>query len=111
VEPRTIRSFRDLVVWQKARALALDVYRVTNNFPDTERDGVVAQMRRSAVSVPVNIAEGFGQRTTREFERLEGECDSVAQMLNALAGVLRDRSARIKSHEPRTTSHSPGQTE
>jgi four helix bundle protein len=48
-----------LEVWQRAHQLALAVYRVTKSFPDDERYGLVSQMRRAAVSVPANIAEGF----------------------------------------------------
>lgn len=62
-----LKSFQDLEVWQKAHDLALETYRVTNGFPDRERFGVVSQVRRSAASIPANIAEGFGRRTTREL--------------------------------------------
>lgn len=62
-----LRSFRELEVWQKAHALALSVYRASARFPDSERFGVVAQIRRSAASVPANIAEGFGRRTTKDL--------------------------------------------
>ena len=64
-----IEKFTDLTVWQKAHAVTLLVYRVTEAFPDRERFGIVAQIRRSAASVPANIAEGFGRRTTRELLR------------------------------------------
>ncbi len=62
-----LKSFTELQVWQKGHALTLDVYRVTTKFPDNERFGVVSQLRRATSSVPANIAEGFGRRTTREF--------------------------------------------
>ena len=52
-------SFEDLIVWQKSHHLTLFVYRVTTGFPKTELYGLVSQMRRAAVSVPANIAEGF----------------------------------------------------
>jgi four helix bundle protein len=58
------RTFEDLAVWRKAHALVLLVYRVTSGFPDTERYGLVSQMRRAAVSVPANIAEGFRKRSS-----------------------------------------------
>jgi len=53
-----IKSYRDLLVWQKGMALARHVYAVTRAFPADERFGLSAQMRRAAVSVPSNIAEG-----------------------------------------------------
>jgi len=67
--PGEIRTYRDLVAWQKAMALAEAVYRVTKDFPDMEKFGMVSQMRRSAVSVPSNIAEGFGRGAKIEFRR------------------------------------------
>jgi len=56
------RSFRDLVVWKRGHELALAVYRVTASFPVAERYGLAAQMRRAAVSIPANIAEGFARQ-------------------------------------------------
>jgi four helix bundle protein len=54
-----IQSFEQLEVWQKAHALTLEVYRLTAKFPTEEKFGLVSQMRRAAVAVPANIAEGF----------------------------------------------------
>ena len=59
-----MRDFRDLQVWQKAHRLTLDVYRVTKDFPSDERFGLIAQLRRSAASVPANVAERW---STPEF--------------------------------------------
>ena len=56
------RRFEDLTVWQKSHALTLRVYQVTTGFPREELFGLSAQMRRAAVSVPANIAEGFSKR-------------------------------------------------
>src|SRR2546430_14095084 len=61
------QSSKDLVVWQKGIALAKIVYRLTQNLPPEEKFGLVAQMRRSAVSIPSNIAEGQARHTTGEF--------------------------------------------
>ena len=55
-------KFQDLIVWQKAHALVLLVYKITARFPKEELFGLTSQMRRSAVSVPANIAEGFKRR-------------------------------------------------
>src|SRR5512144_1767729 len=63
------RSFRDLVVWQKAHQFVLAVYRLTESFPDREKFGLSHQMRRAAVSIPANIAEGFGKRSQAEKAR------------------------------------------
>ena len=60
-------SFRDLVVWQKAMALATEVYRVTEQFPRAETYGLTNQLRRAVVAVPSDIAEGKGRLSKREF--------------------------------------------
>jgi four helix bundle protein len=68
--PRPVaRSFRDLMVWRKAHELVLAVYRFTESFPDREKFGLSHQMRRAAVSVPADIAEGFGKRSQAEKAR------------------------------------------
>ena len=70
VEPRPrIRSFRDLIVWQRAMELVREIYRLTEPFPKRELYGLTAQMRRAAVSIPANIAEGRGRFTGREYAR------------------------------------------
>ena len=61
------RSYKDLLVWQKAIALAKIVYQFTQKYPSEEKFDLVAQMRRAAVSIPSNIAEGQARHTTGEF--------------------------------------------
>jgi hypothetical protein len=63
------QSFRDLVVWQKAMALATEVYRVTERFPRTETYGLTNQLRRAVVGVPSDIAEGKGRLSKRLSRR------------------------------------------
>jgi len=60
-------SFRDLVVWQKAHEFVLAVYRLTESFPDREKFGLAHQMRRAAVSIPANIAEGHARSTSKDY--------------------------------------------
>ena len=60
-------SFKELAVWQRAHILVLQTYRVTEGFPDRERYGLVSQVRRSAASIPANMAGGFGRKTTKEL--------------------------------------------
>jgi four helix bundle protein len=67
MKPNTTRSYKDLVVWQKGIALAKLIYQLTNKFPGEEKFGLVAQMRRAAVSIPSNIAEGQARHKTGEF--------------------------------------------
>ncbi len=64
---KALRSYKDLIVWQKAVELVADVYRATTAFPRDEIYGLTNQLRRAAVSVPSNIAEGQGRATKGEF--------------------------------------------
>ncbi len=60
-------SYREIKVWQKAIELAVDIYSCTRSFPKEEMFGLTSQLRRAAVSIASNIAEGKGRRTDREF--------------------------------------------
>lgn len=75
------RSFEDLIVWQKAHAWVLAVYRLTDKFPPKEVYGLSQQLRRAAVSVPANIAEGFkkrgGKDKLRFFNIAQGSLEEV----------------------------------
>ncbi|MCX6739023.1 MAG: four helix bundle protein [Candidatus Parcubacteria bacterium] len=62
-----IHSYRDLTVWQRAMELVVEIYRITENFPKDEIYGLTSQMRRSAVSIPSNIAEGRFRGTRKDF--------------------------------------------
>ena len=66
---RNVKSYEDLDAWQLAVALAEAVYRETKGFPREETFGLQSQMRRAAVSVPSNIAEGWGRRTRKDYVR------------------------------------------
>ena len=66
------RHYKELVVWQRAMALVTRVYRLTAGFPDNEKFGLVSQLRKAAVSVPSNIAEGQGRSTIGEFKQFLG---------------------------------------
>jgi four helix bundle protein len=99
-------SFRNLTVWQRAIQLTLAVYKLTSSFPDSERFGLTSQLRRAAVSVASNIAEGYGRSTKggsnsevetqiviskalglgseQLLQTTEELCSEVGRMLNAL---------------------------
>lgn len=66
------KGFRDLVVWQKSMELAIEVYKLTKGFPREEIYGLTSQIRRSAISIPSNIAEGHGRLNKREFRQFLG---------------------------------------
>ena len=61
-----IKSFTDLNAWKEGHKLVLMIYKITNNFPDIEKFGLVSQMRRCVVSITSNIAEGFSRKSTKE---------------------------------------------
>jgi four helix bundle protein len=75
-----IQSYQDLEVWQKGMDLAERIYRITSRFPREELYGLTSQLRRAAISIPANIAEGWARRGTKEF----------LQFLNIAAGSLRE---------------------
>jgi four helix bundle protein len=63
-----IKSFKDLIVWQKSLKLVLEIYKVTGGFPKSEVYGLSQQIRRAAISTPSNIAEGYGRKHKAEYE-------------------------------------------
>jgi four helix bundle protein len=64
-----VKSYRDLVVWQRSIQLSLAIYRLTAAFPLEERYGLSSQLRRAGVSVPSNIAEGYGRGSRKEYKQ------------------------------------------
>lgn len=63
------KTFKDLIVWQKAHQFVLDVYKLSENFPKTEIYGLTSQLRRAAISIPANIAEGFKKNGSADKAR------------------------------------------
>ena len=85
------RSRKELNVWQKSYELCLKIYQITAKFPNEERYGLTSQIRRSVVSIPSNIAEGYGRKTTLDYIRMlyisyGSVCELETQIL--LAGDL-----------------------
>ena len=76
------QSYRDLVVWQKSIELAKQLYRLTAKFPSGEKFGLISQLRRAAVSVPSNIAEGQARNTTGEFIQFISHAEGSAAELD-----------------------------
>lgn len=66
---KKMRNYRDLMVWQKSMALVTEVYSITRLFPKEELYGLISQIRRSAVSIPGNIAEGYDRDSTHDYTR------------------------------------------
>lgn len=64
-----MKTFRELIVWQKSMDFVTDAYNATSGFPDEEKFGLTNQLRRASVSIPSNIAEGFGRKSDGDFAR------------------------------------------
>jgi four helix bundle protein len=88
--------FEDLEVWKKAHKLVLEIYRITRDFPVEERFGLVSQMRRAAISIAANIAEGFKKRTLKDksnfYNISQGSLEEVRYylILSLDLGYLKD---------------------
>ena len=64
-----LKNYKELKVWQKSYQLCLEIYRITKDFPKVEQYGLSSQIRRAVISVPSNIAEGYGRKTTPDYLR------------------------------------------
>lgn len=100
-EGAVVRSYRDLLAWQKAMILVEQVYKVTGCLPTDERYGLTSQLRRAAVSVPSNIAEGHGRETTKEFTRFISIArGSLAELETQLEIALRLNMINSEGSQP-----------
>ena len=69
VASEMLKNYKELKVWQKSYQLCLEIYRITKAFPKDEQYGLTSQIRRAVISVPSNIAEGYGRKTTPDYLR------------------------------------------
>jgi four helix bundle protein len=84
------RSYKDLVVWRKAMKLVTEIYKATSAFPKNELYGLTSQLRRAAVSVPCNIAEGQGRLTHGEFQQFLGYARGSIMEVETLIQISTD---------------------
>src|SRR5580698_6420591 len=96
-----VQSYRDLVVWKKSMALVLEVYRCTQTFPKTETYGLTSQLRRAAVSIPSNIAEGQARLSTGEFKQFLGNARGSLMEVETQILIARDLSY-LENHRSET---------
>lgn len=87
-----IRSYKDLVVWQKAIEIVSEVYAITKSFPSEERFGLSSQMQRAAVSIAANIAEGHGRGTRIDYAHFLDMANGSVAELETLLTVTRKLS-------------------
>ena len=124
-----LKNYKELKVWQKSYQLCLEVYRITKKFPVEERYGLTSQIRRAVVSVPSNIAEGYGRKTTPDYIRslyiaygstceletqilLSGDlsyikADDLKKLIDKIAEIERMIKALIKSLDKTTRTLEP----
>jgi len=96
-----MQRFTDIKAWQRSQALVLRLYRLTSSFPFSERFGLVAQLRRAAVSVPTNIAEGSRRRTGHDYARFLNVAEGSLAEAESLLLLSRDLGfAAIDEIEP-----------
>ncbi len=96
----TIRSYRDLVVWQRAVNFSVKIYQTTRKFPREEVYGLTSQIRRSVISIPSNIAEGQGRGTDPAFaSHLDIALGSAAELETQLTIALRVGYLPTEEHE------------
>jgi four helix bundle protein len=132
IEQTKPKHYKDLLVWQKGMALAKMIYKLTQKFPAEEKYGLTSQLRRAAVSVPSNIAEGQARRGTNEFLQFlsiaEGslaeletqlllsvelsfaqqtDIDSPLQEIDELQKMIVALKRKLSSYSPLATRHSP----
>ncbi|HEY2805110.1 MAG TPA: four helix bundle protein [Gemmatimonadales bacterium] len=86
-----MQRFRDLLVWQKSRELTKRVYELTRNFPASERFGLVSQLRRAAVSIMSNIAEGSRRLTPRDYAHFLNIAEGSAAEIEPLMVTSQDQ--------------------
>ena len=106
------KHYKDLLVWQKGMALAKLVYQLTQKFPAEERYGLISQLRRAAVSVPSNIAEGQARRGTNEFLQFLSYCKQAdveppLKEVDELQKMIVALKRKLSSYSPLATRHSP----
>jgi four helix bundle protein len=101
-----IRTFKDLIVWQKAMDLSVEIYRLTKNYPSDERYGLTAETRKTSRSIPYNIAEGHKRSTTADYIRfLNISAGSVAELETQLLLAARLRYLKEDSAQAALALH------
>ena len=103
-----MRNYKNYEIWKKAHELSLTIYKISNNFPKTEQYGLTSQLRRAAVSIALNIVEGSGRKSEKEFSQFlyiaaasAGETEYITQLCADLSYIDQKESIIIVE----TTNH------
>ena len=99
-----LKSYKDLIGYQKGYNLSLQIYKVTKEYPQDEKYGLISQMRRSAVSIPCNIAEGYSRKNIKEYLQFlhvaYGSCSELETLLSLSRDLgLLDSERYLKIYE------------
>ena len=99
-----MHKYRELEIWKRAIDLTIDVYALCKNFPDDERFGLTSQIKRAAVSIPSNIAEGAGRNSDKEFNQFLGistgsmfEVETQLIIAEKLNYLTKDQAEKVMS--------------
>jgi four helix bundle protein len=87
---QAMRGYRDLRAWQHAMGLVTEIYRATRSFPKDEIYGLVSQLRRAAVSIPSNLAEGHGRNSRNEFRQFIGHARGSVSEVETQIGIAKN---------------------
>jgi four helix bundle protein len=93
-----LKSYKELIVWQKAVQLVKEVFILTDKFPKSEIYGIISQMRRAAVAIPSNIAEGYGRRSAKEYAQFYAIAYGSALELETQLIISKDLKLTIIHH-------------
>ena len=105
-----VSSFKDLEIWQRSIGLVEEIYRITKSFPQEETYGLSSQLRRAAISIPSNIAEGFARASEKEYKQFLyvslGSCAEVSTQITIAdrLGYLKQEKADVLSDEVKQIS-------
>jgi len=100
-----MHNYQELKIWQEGRKLVLELYRISSTFPKEEMYGLTSQIRRAAISVPSNIAEGTGRKSNKEFKRFLNyslgslfELETQIILANDLQFINSEEFEKIQQH-------------
>ena len=106
-----MRPHRKLIVWQESIQMVKKIYSITQNFPETEKFGIISQLRRASVSIPCNIAEGAARKTKREFKHFlftssgsSSEVDTLLFISKELGFLKNEDFINLESHNDKVAA-------
>ena len=97
-----IKSYKDLEIYQRSKELVKEIYKITERYPESEKYNIISQLRRSILSIPLNIAEGYGRRSKEEFKRFlkislgsSNEVEAILEISEELGYIKKEEYEQI----------------